>query len=139
MKRLIKEKRISEKEIVDPQNFKTLINKLDGKNISVDSKSCSFYNEKVLSKKFRLIKKEDPIYLLKSIKNKTEINNMIKAHILDGVALTKFIYWIKEVNKKKISEVEAQNKLEIFRKKNKDYLFPSFETIAGSGNRSRKN
>ncbi len=58
---------------------------------------------------------------------------MIKAHIIDGAALTKFIYWIKNINKKKITEVEAQNKLEKFRKKNKEYLFPSFETISGSG------
>jgi Xaa-Pro aminopeptidase len=133
LKKLIKEKRISEKEIVDPQNFETLINKLDGKNISVDPKSCSFYNEQILSKKFKLIQKEDPIYLFKSIKNHTEINNMIISHILDGAALTKFIYWIKKINKKKITEVDAQNKLEKFRKHNKNYLFPSFNTIAGSG------
>ena len=41
---------------------------------------------------------------------------MINAHIKDGLALTKFIYWIKNINKKKITEVEAQNKLEKFRK-----------------------
>jgi Xaa-Pro aminopeptidase len=58
---------------------------------------------------------------------------MINVHILDGVALTKFIYWIKNINKKKINEVQAQNKLESFRKLNKDYLYPSFDTIAGSG------
>ena len=58
---------------------------------------------------------------------------MKKAHILDGVALTKFIYWIKNINKKKISEVDAQNKLEMFRKMNKNFLYPSFDTIAGSG------
>ena len=59
--------------------------------------------------------------------------NMKKAHILDGAALTKFLYWIKKVNKKKITEIFAQNKLEKYRKKNKNYLFPSFNTIAGSG------
>ena len=58
---------------------------------------------------------------------------MIDAHISDGVALTKFLYWIKKINKKKISEFDAQNKLEFFRKKNKKYLYPSFNTIAGSG------
>ena len=70
---------------------------------------------------------------MKAIKNKTEIKNMINAHILDGAALTKFIYWIKNVNKKQINEVQAQNKLESFRKMNKNYLYPSFDTIAGSG------
>jgi Xaa-Pro aminopeptidase len=58
---------------------------------------------------------------------------MIKSHIIDGVALTKFLYWIKKVNKKKITEVEAQVKLEKFRKKSNYYLYPSFDTIAGSG------
>ena len=77
--------------------------------------------------------KEDPIYLLKSIKNKDEIQNMIDCHISDGVALTKFLYWIKNINKKDITEFEAQTKLENFRKKNKNYLYPSFNTIAGSG------
>ena len=58
---------------------------------------------------------------------------MVDAHIIDGTALRKFIYWIKNVNKKKINEVQAQNKLEKFRKMNKSYLYPSFNTIAGSG------
>ena len=57
---------------------------------------------------------------------------MKKAHISDGVALTKFLYWIKD-NKTKITEVDAQNKLEKFRKINKNFLYPSFDTIAGSG------
>ena len=57
----------------------------------------------------------------------------MNTHIEDGIALTKFLYWIKILNKKKITEIDAQNKLEIFRKKSKKYLFPSFNTIAGSG------
>ena len=40
---------------------------------------------------------------IKAVKNKTEIKNMINTHILDGVALTKFIYWIKNINKKQIN------------------------------------
>ena len=58
---------------------------------------------------------------------------MISSHVIDGVALTKFIYWIKKVNKKKITEVDAQIKLEKLRKKSNKYLYPSFETIAGAG------
>ena len=58
---------------------------------------------------------------------------MIKSHIYDGAALTKFLYWIKNTNKKQITEVQAQNKLEKFRKQNKNYLYPSFDTIAGTG------
>ena len=58
---------------------------------------------------------------------------MINCHIIDGVALTKFLFWIKKVNKKQITELDAQKKLEKFRKKSQNYLYPSFNTIAGSG------
>ena len=133
LKKIIKEKKIGINEIINPKNIDLFLNNLKGKKISIDSKTCSLNYEQLLNKRLKIIKSDDPIYSLKSIKNKTEIKNMIKAHVSDGVALTKFIYWIKEINKKKITEVDAQNKLEKFRKKNKDYLFPSFNTIAGSG------
>ena len=71
--------------------------------------------------------------MMKSIKNKIEIKHTRDAHFKDGLALTKFIFWIKNVNQKKITEIEAKNKLEKFRRLNKDYLFPSFDTIAGTG------
>ena len=58
---------------------------------------------------------------------------MIESHILDGVALTKFIFWIKNLKKNKVTEIDAEKKLESLRKKNKKYLYPSFGTIAGSG------
>ena len=56
----------------------------------------------------------------------------ITAHIKDGVALTKFLYWFKK-NKRKIDEKKIEKKLEYFRKRSKNYLYPSFDTIAGSG------
>jgi Xaa-Pro aminopeptidase len=133
LKELIKKKKINAKEIINPKNIEIFLNKLNGKKISIDTKSCSIKYEQILKKKCKIIRNDDPIYLLKAIKNKIEIKNMIDAHIADGAALTKFIYWIKKINKKKITEVDAQNKLEIFRKQNKNYLFPSFNTIAGSG------
>ncbi len=133
MKNLIKEKKINSNQIIELKNFSKFISGLKGKKICMDPLTCSFLIEKILARKFKIFKKEDPIYILKSIKNKTEIKNMIDAHIYDGVALTKFLYWIKKINKKQITEFEAQKKLENFRKKSKNYLYPSFETIAGSG------
>ena len=131
--KLIREKKLKSSQIIDPKNFKDLILTLKGEKAIIDKKTCSIFYEDILKNKFKILKKEDPIYLYKSIKNKKEIKNMINTHIIDGVALTKFIYWIKKINKKKISEFDAQNKLEFFRKKNKNYLFPSFNTIAGTG------
>ena len=131
--RIIKEKIIRSNQLVDINDFSKKILQLKNGNFIVDDKSCSIYFEDIIKSKFKITKREDPTYLLKSIKNKTEIKNMINAHILDGAALTKFLYWIKNINKKQITEVQAQNKLESFRKSNKNYLYPSFDTIAGSG------
>ena len=133
VKKIIKEKIINSNELIDINDFPKKIQKLKGNNFIIDEKSCSIYFEDIIRSKFRITKREDPSYLLKAVKNRIEINNMINAHILDGVALTKFIYWIKNINNKKITEVQAQNKLVSFRKLNKAYLYPSFDTIAGSG------
>jgi Xaa-Pro aminopeptidase len=133
VKRLIKEKIINKNQLISTNDLPEKILAISGKNFIIDNKSCSVFYENIIKSKFKIINREDPSYLLKAIKNKTEINNMISSHIIDGVALTKFIYWIKKVNKKKITEVDAQIKLEKFRKKNNKYLYPSFETIAGAG------
>ena len=133
VKRLIKEKKINKNQIIDPKDLKSFFIKLKYGKIIIDNKTCSIFFKNILQKKLKILNKEDPIYLLKSIKNKYEINGMIDSHILDGAALTKFLYWIKVINKKKISEFDAQKKLEKFRKESKQYLFPSFNTIAGAG------
>ena len=132
-KNLIREKKINQNKIIEPKYFARFINQLKGKKITIDINTCSLFYENILRKKFKILKKNDPIYLLKSLKNSTEIKNMINSHIYDGVALTKFLFWIKKVNKKQITEFDAQNKLEGFRKKSPHYLYPSFKTIAGSG------
>jgi Xaa-Pro aminopeptidase len=132
-KKIIKDKKINKDLIINIEDLPNLLNKIKGKSFITDNKSCSIFYENIIKSKFKILDKDDPIYNLKSIKNSYEINHMITVHKKDGLALTKFIYWIKNVNKKIITEVEAQNKLEKFRKLNKDYLFPSFNTIAGSG------
>ena len=132
-KKLIKEKIINKNQLVATSDLPKKILALSGKNFIIDNRSCSVFYENIIKSKFKIIKREDPTYLLKAIKNNTEIDNMISSHVIDGVALTKFIYWIKKVNKKKITEVDAQIKLEKFRKKSNKYLYPSFETIAGAG------
>ena len=133
VKQIVKEKKINKNQIINTRDLSKLINKIKGRSFIIDNKSCSIFYENIIKSKFKILDINDPIYKLKSIKNLHEINHMIESHKKDGLALTKFIYWIKNINKKIITEVEAQNKLEKFRKLNKDYLFPSFNTIAGSG------
>jgi Xaa-Pro aminopeptidase len=131
--KVIKEKKFQRNQVINPKKFEELIKGLDGKRIIIDALSCSVLNETIIKSKFKVIDTIDPCYKLKSIKNSTEIKNTINAHIEDGLALTKFIYWIKNINKKKITEIEAKNKLQKFRKLSNNYLFPSFDTISGTG------
>ena len=120
---------------VNPTDITAHFNSLDKKqNFLVDKFTCSYFYREKIAERFKYIEEIDPIFFLKSKKNIVEINNTIKSHIADGTALTKFIYWIKNnINKIKISELSAQKKLEQFRKKNKNYVSPSFNTISGSG------
>ena len=113
--------------------FFKILNYLKGKSFCIDGKSCSVLNENLIKSKFYIKNRIDPIYDLKSIKNNIEIKNMVNAHIEDGAALTKFLYWIKNSNIKNLDELKVEKKLENFRKKNKNFLYPSFSTIAGSG------
>ena len=97
---------------LDPNNSVNIIN---------------YLKENKINFKFRF----DIIYKLKSKKNKIEIQNTKLAHIYDGSAVTKFIIWLKQQKKlTKLNEISSQKKLEIFRKINNQYLFPSFPTIS---------
>ena len=74
----------------------------------------------------------NPIRDFKCIKNKVEIENIKRSHIKDGVAVTKFMYWLKNnVGKIDISEISATKKLEEFRREQDLFIEPSFSTIAG--------
>lgn len=72
----------------------------------------------------------DPIQLMKAVKTETEYINMGQAHIKDGVAVTRFMYWLKKnIGKEKITELSAAEKLSEFRQAQDGYLGPSFEPI----------
>jgi len=135
----LKTKQIRKNPLYKNINFKkcdefvSVISALIGKNFCIDKTTCSVFNEFIIKSKFEIFKYKDPCYQLKAIKNSTEINHMKKAHIEDGVALTKFLFWIKNNKLNNTTEIDIIKKLEKFRKKNKNYLYPSFNTIAGSG------
>jgi Xaa-Pro aminopeptidase len=110
---------------------------LSNKKILTDILTCSIFYKSTIEVNNLIIEKHDPIYFLKALKNKTEIQNSIKSHIYDGAALTKFIFWLKNsFKKKRISEISAQEKLLKFRKKNKTFHSLSFPTISGAGSNS---
>ena len=53
-KNLIKEKKFKNNQIIDPKNFEILIDKIIGKKIIIDIKTCSYFYENILSKKFKI-------------------------------------------------------------------------------------
>ena len=119
---------------VDIRSLKNILSKIYNKNFILDNVTCSYYYQNIISKNNTILKEQDPIYYFKSMKNKKEIKNIEDAHIYDGVALTKYLFWVKRnFNKKKITEISGSDKLLRFRKQNKKFKFLSFPTISGSG------
>lgn len=90
----------------------------------------NFVNSKIVySLNTEIVYAQDPIVLLKAMKNEIELANTCNAHIKDGVACTKFMYWLMQNVNNGISEMSAQEKLQELRKEQADYLEDSFNTI----------
>ncbi len=102
--------------------------------ILVDPSRLNYALYNNLPKGAKVIEKVNPTVLMKAMKNDTEIKNIKSAHVKDGVAVTKFMHWLKKnVGKTEITEISAAEKLEEFRKEQEGYLWQSFEPICGSG------
>lgn len=102
----------------------------EGSHVLIDSKNLNYLIKKSLPENITIIDIQSPITLMKAIKNKTEYENERKAHVKDGVAVTKFMYWLqKNIGKIQITELSAAKKLEELRRKQEGYIGPSFVPI----------
>lgn len=87
-----------------------------------------------LNEDITIIDKPNPTLLMKAVKNQTEVDNTRAAHVKDGVAVTKFMYWLKNnIGKTKITEISASDYLENLRKEQENFLGISFNTISAYG------
>ena len=121
-------------EFLEMKNCIKVLSKINKKKFVIDKNSCSYFFETIIQKNNKILNYHDPIYFFKAVKGKQEIENIKKAHIYDGVALTKYLFWLKKnFYKKNITEISASRKLLKFRKKNKKFKFLSFPTISGTG------
>lgn len=109
--------------------------KLDKSNrlwLDITKSNVSIY--KSIHDTTHLIKLDNPIALLKGIKNETELNGMRQAHIRDGAAECNFLSWLeRNINTGKHTECSIADKLAEFRSQQNDFVGLSFDTIAGSG------
>ena len=88
----------------------------------------------VFSIQGELVEKPSPIILLKAMKNEVELASTRIAHIKDGVAVTKFMYWLKKnIGKEEMSEYSASEKLHEFRAEQPNFFEDSFSTIPAYG------
>jgi len=127
-------KKLKDIIIISIDNIQKFILEIKKSTFQLDIGSCSIFFKRIIKKNNIIVEKYDPIYEFKSIKNKTEIKNIVKSHIYDGAALTKFLFWIaNNYKRKEITEISAQNKLLKLRKNNKTFKSLSFPTISGSG------
>ena len=127
-------KKFNNVKFVNINSIEKILSKINKKKIIIDSNTCSIFFENIILKNNTILKHQDSIYSLKAIKSKKEIRNIKTAHIYDGAALTKYLFWLKNnFVKKRITEIDGEKKLFNFRKKNKTFNFLSFPTISGTG------
>lgn len=101
-----------------------------GETVLLDPEQMNYTLYRALPETVRKAEHENPLILMKAIKNKTELENIRKAHLKDGIACTKFLYWLKEnVGKIQITEISASEKLESLRAEQEHFIGPSFEPI----------
>jgi len=99
--------------------------------VLIDPARINYAMYKNIPAQTQKIETDNPTILFKAVKNPVELANIEKAHIKDGVAITKFMYWLKtNVANTTITEISASDKLEEFRKQQEGYLWQSFAPIS---------
>lgn len=79
----------------------------------------------------RVLNEACPVAMMRAIKNEVERKNTLNAHIKDGIAMVRFIRWVKEnVIRGDMTELSAADKLYALRELGEGYIEPSFETIS---------
>lgn len=105
-----------------------------GSKVWIDSGCVNYRLMNSLPDDVEKIDKSSPVVLMKAVKTPQEMKHIRTAHVKDGVAVTRFMHWLKtSVDKEKITEISAAAKLETFREQSEGYLGPSFEPIIAYG------
>ena len=102
--------------------------------VLVDSNKINYTILKNIPEGVKVLNSMNPSTIFKAEKNPVEIANTKQAHIRDGVAVTKFMYWLKNnIGKVEITEISAADKMTELRKEQGQFIEPSFASIAGYG------
>ena len=120
-------------EIEDYERVEFHLSKLDhGDAILLDADRTNSWLDEFIDGGVRKIVGTNITTILKAVKNEAEIESLKKAHVRDGVAMVKFLYWLdSNVSREEITEITAADKLEEYRSQQENYVGLSFPTIAG--------
>lgn len=121
-------------EILEYEDIYQDLEKIEkGQQVWVDKKNVNY---RLLSslREVKIIDKPNPTELMKAVKNPTEIQNLREAHRKEGIALTKFMYWVKNrVREERITELSAAAYLKDRRAEQGNYMGDSFASICAYG------
>ena len=110
------------------------VKSLNNQKILLESGCVNYAMLRSIDSSNEIIDQMNPETLAKAVKNPVEIENMKKAHIKDGVAMTRFIYWLKKnIGKIPMDEISVEKKLDGLRMETEGNLGLSFDTISAYG------
>ncbi len=116
------------------EDFYRFVPQIQEEKVLLCGGRISYRLQKELSSSVTVIDRPNPTALMKAVKNPTEMENLRKAHLKDGIAVTRFMYWLKKnVGKIPMTEVSAADYLESLRRQEEHFTGPSFETICAYG------
>lgn len=96
----------------------------------IDPMKMNYALYKDIPKAAAIVEIANPTILMKAMKNEVELENITNAHIKDGVAVTKFMHWVKtRFDKEEITELSSIDKLTGFRQEQEGYIRDSFEPL----------
>lgn len=116
------------------RDFYDYVSELHGEKVLISRNRMNYRLYKSLAEDLVVIDEANPTAMMKAVKNPTEIENLRKAHLKDAVAVTRFMFWLKNnVGKIPMTEISAEEYLEQLRREQTNFIEPSFRTICAYG------
>ena len=105
-----------------------------GTRVLLDGTTANYRLTQSVPDDAETLDRPSPIVPMKAVKNAVEQENLRRAHLADGIALTRFLRWLKcDAVREGATELSAAAKLEEYRRESADYLEPSFDPILAYG------
>ncbi len=117
-------------KVLNYDKFTEFISVISEKIIIADKNTVNAQIINALPDSARFASVGNPVHTAKAVKNKTEIDNMKRAHLYDGVALVKFMRLIKSAASGSYTEISAAKMLLDLRRESENFVSNSFDTIS---------